>query len=151
MCVWCECVGSITLTSIDVSTNCQKRLWTSLIYSLCDLKAIPPTSALTHQYLLKLLWSLSILPCIATHCRRSEEVDHRVCLTSSTSSALCDYYATSCLIRSHLTAAGQVCEPLPLPTPLCGSLTLCREETEAGRGIESSHRTPTCFSAAVIL
>lgn len=48
------CKGGDQETSgVCVSTHCQKRLRTSLKYSLCDLKAIPPTSALTHQFIKK--------------------------------------------------------------------------------------------------
>lgn len=100
--VVCLCVcggGSITLRSIDVSTYCQRRLRTSLKYSLCDLKAMPPTSALTHQCLFK-VWSVSIQPALLY--TWMEEAKQKVYLASSTNYVLCDD-ATSCLIWSLKT------------------------------------------------
>lgn len=66
LCVWrgkpgdfvCRDRESIALRSVDVSTYCRRRLQASLKYSLCDLKAMLPTSAWINQYIPKFLYCL---------------------------------------------------------------------------------------------
>lgn len=72
MCLWLLAVEGLSLS--DVSAYCRKRLRTSLTTSLCDLKAIPPSSAVTHQYILRLFvvglqpwWSRHKIICVWVH------------------------------------------------------------------------------------
>lgn len=85
-CVWrgkpgdfvCRDRESIALRSVDVSTYCQRRLQASLKYSLCDLKAMLPTSAWINQYIPKFLYCLDYYSsvCLVYHYASSDVTWH---------------------------------------------------------------------------